>query len=196
MKPTFTAREQITDASSARERILYTAHDLFYQNGIKSTGIDKIISESRVTKTTFYRHFSSKDLLIDTYLEYRHEKWIAWFRESLSAHGDNLGALYPTLGDWFESKNFRGCAFINGMGELNHNSTHIMAFTKEHKEALVSILKGMLDDDPDAADIARQIAVAIDGAIIRAQFDQASQPALSILKQMIESIIHPKRNDR
>ncbi len=188
MKPTFTAREQITDASSARERILYTAHDLFYQNGIKNTGIDKIISESRVTKTTFYRHFSSKDTLINTYLEYRHEKWIAWFNESLSKHGSQLSALHPTLSDWFQSTDYRGCAFINGMGELNDNTTIINPITTQHKEAMLNSIKTLLNADRAATNIAQQIAMAVDGAIIKAQFDQCHQPALNILKQIINTL--------
>jgi AcrR family transcriptional regulator len=38
---------------SARERILLTAHDLFYRDGIRGTGIDRIIADSKVTKATF-----------------------------------------------------------------------------------------------------------------------------------------------
>ena len=34
----------------ARERILLTAHDLFYRDGIRATGIDKVIAEARVSK--------------------------------------------------------------------------------------------------------------------------------------------------
>ena len=41
----------------ARERILATAHDLFYGDGIRATGIDKVIATSGVTKVTFYRYF-------------------------------------------------------------------------------------------------------------------------------------------
>jgi len=52
------------NALPARQRILLTAHDLFYQEGIRATGIDRIIKESGVTKVTFYRHFPSKNDLI------------------------------------------------------------------------------------------------------------------------------------
>ena len=56
------------------ERILLTAHDLFYRDGIRATGIDRVIAESGVAKKTFYRYFPSKDDLIVAFLEYRHRQ--------------------------------------------------------------------------------------------------------------------------
>ncbi|HFJ8955946.1 TPA: TetR/AcrR family transcriptional regulator, partial [Serratia liquefaciens] len=61
-----------------RQRILLTAHDLFYRDGVRATGIDRIISESGVAKVTFYRHFPSKNELIEAFLAYRHEQWLSW----------------------------------------------------------------------------------------------------------------------
>lgn len=63
----------------ARERILLAAHDLFYREGIRATGVDKVIAAAGVTKVTFYRHFPSKHDLIRAFLEYRHGIWMAWF---------------------------------------------------------------------------------------------------------------------
>lgn len=45
---------------SVREKILLTAHDLFYSSGFKATGVDTIIKQAKVTKVTFYRHFPGK----------------------------------------------------------------------------------------------------------------------------------------
>ena len=67
----------------ARDRLLHTAHALFYRDGIRATGIDRVIAESGVTKVTFYRHFPSKNDLICAYLEYRHTGWMAWFGDAL-----------------------------------------------------------------------------------------------------------------
>ena len=68
---------------SVRDKILHTAHDLFYSTGFKATGVDTLIKEAKVTKVTFYRHFPSKSLLILAYLHYRHEIWMNWFEASL-----------------------------------------------------------------------------------------------------------------
>mgnify|MGYP000526508498 CR=1 FL=1 len=56
-------------AMGVRERILHTAHALFYREGIRATGIDRITGEAHVTKVTFYRQFPSKHDLVAAYLE-------------------------------------------------------------------------------------------------------------------------------
>ena len=73
---------------SVRDKILLTAHDLFYSTGFRATGVDTLIKEAKVTKVTFYRHFPSKSLLILAYLHYRHEIWINWFETTLRRHLD------------------------------------------------------------------------------------------------------------
>jgi len=69
--------EQPVESLPPRERILVAAHALFYGEGIRATGVDKIIERSSVSKVTFYRQYASKDDLIRAYLDYRHKKWIA-----------------------------------------------------------------------------------------------------------------------
>lgn len=49
---------------SARERILNTAGPLFYREGYRAIGVDRVIAEAGVAKATFYKHFPSKDDLI------------------------------------------------------------------------------------------------------------------------------------
>ena len=75
----------------ARERILVTAHALFYRDGIRATGVDRLIAESGVAKLTFYRHFPSKDDLVRAFLDYRHERWMAWLVDALGRHGARPG---------------------------------------------------------------------------------------------------------
>ena len=101
------------DASSARDRILRAAHDLFYRDGVRATGIDRVIAESGVAKLTFYRHFPSKNDLIRAYLDYRHRRWMAWFSDALARHGGGADAIVVAVGEWLRDPGYRGCAFIN-----------------------------------------------------------------------------------
>ena len=59
--------------SEARERLLATASELFYTEGINSIGVNRIVSGSHVTLATFYRHFPSKEALVVAYLQRTHE---------------------------------------------------------------------------------------------------------------------------
>ncbi|MGT2433728.1 TetR/AcrR family transcriptional regulator [Cupriavidus basilensis] len=105
---------------SARERILDTAARLFYQDGLRATGIDKIIAESGVAKMSLYRHFASKNELISAFLDRRHDNWMAWFEQDVEARfaaTPGLEVIADALADWFTDGEFRGCAFINAVAE-------------------------------------------------------------------------------
>jgi AcrR family transcriptional regulator len=53
---------------SARDRILQVAGRLFYAEGYRAIGIDRVIAEAEVAKATFYKHFPSKDDLIAAWI--------------------------------------------------------------------------------------------------------------------------------
>ncbi len=169
----------------ARERILLTAHDLFYQEGIRATGIDRIIAEAGVTKVTFYRHFPSKNDLICAFLEYRHQRWMAWFIDALQRHGGDLNALIPTLAEWFQNGNFRGCAFLNGVGELGSTLPEVVKITRSHKQDMTKAISDLLPPSELREQYAQAISVAVDGAIVRAQFDETPDAALKSLSLVL-----------
>ena len=70
-----------TQRAPAKGRILETANELFYEDGIRNVGVDRIISASAVTKATFYKHYRAKDNLIVEYISARH----VTVRESIEA---------------------------------------------------------------------------------------------------------------
>lgn len=170
-----------------KERILLTAHDLFYREGIRATGVDRLIAQSSVTKRTFYRQFASKNDLILAFLEFRHKNWMAWFVTRLEAHGGDINALCPTLSEWFNTPDFRGCAFINSLGELGGTFPEVIEITKRHKEEMSEAIERIMPDAPRRKQTALSLALAIDGAIIRAQFDESPDRALSLLSNLVLS---------
>ena len=165
-----------------------TAHDLFYQEGIRATGIDRIIAQSGVTKVTFYRHFPSKNDLILEYLEYRHRQWMAWFTDALQRHGGSAEAILPVLSEWFSLEEYRGCAFINAVGELGEAFPEIVKIAQRHKQEMTDVINELMPSSEDSRSIAEAVAVAVDGAIVRAQFDQTPGPALTALAILLEPL--------
>jgi AcrR family transcriptional regulator len=175
----------------ARQRILLTAHDLFYREGIRATGIDRIIAESGVTKVTFYRHFPSKNELVCAYLEYRHGLWMAWFVDALARHGaerTGLAALVPALAEWLGDRDFRGCAFINSVGELAGSLPQVTDIARRHKEEMTAVIEGLLPASRTRTRRAKAIAVAIDGAVVHAQFQEAPEGVLKSLDLLVQSL--------
>ncbi|MEJ2407514.1 MAG: TetR/AcrR family transcriptional regulator [Candidatus Thiodiazotropha sp.] len=183
-----TLNVKINPSLSARERILLTAHELFYQEGIRATGIDRVIAMSGVAKVTFYRHFPSKNDLILEFLEFRHQRWMAWFADALQRHGGDIKALVPTLAEWFVSKDFRGCAFINSVGELGATRPEVMEITQRHKQEMSDIIADLLPPSRWRKRDAQDYALLVDGAIIRAQIEQNAKAALSSLNRILRSL--------
>ena len=184
--PTFDLKEL-----PPRERILLTAHKLFYGYGIRATGIDRVIAESGVAKVTFYRHFPSKDELIQAYLSYRHEMWMGWFTDALRRHSEQhpgIGALLPTLREWFDDDGFRGCAFINCVVELGVAQPEVIDIARMHKERMTDAIAVLLPESEADTPDAHAVALAIDGAIVQAQYLQSADAALMSLERLLPSI--------
>ena len=72
--------------SAARQHILDVASDLFYREGIRAVGIDRIVEQSGVGKATLYRHFPTKDALIVAYLEERDRLYWKQLNEVIALH--------------------------------------------------------------------------------------------------------------
>ncbi len=149
-----------------------------------------MIAESGVTKATFYRHFPSKNHLIREFLEYRHQRWMAWFIDSLTRHGGEINALLPALAEWLCDKNFRGCAFINSVGEVGGTLPEVLDISCRHKQDVADVIASLLPPSRYRKLNAQSLAVAVDGAIVRAQFDQSPDTALLVLDRLLKATIH------
>ena len=186
-------------ALPARERILLTAHDLFYADGIRATGIDRVIAASGVTKVTFYRHFPSKDDLVRAFLDHRHARWMAWFVDALGRRGaheraGDAGALLllsEVMAEWFADPAFRGCAFINAVAEVGGSVEGAAERAREHKREMVEVIAGLLPAAlPARMALAQAAALGVDGAIVKAQMGGAAlaREAVDDLRRLLEAL--------
>lgn len=183
----------ISKTLSPRERILLAAHELFYREGIRATGIDRVIAEAGVTKVTFYRYFPSKNDLICEFLEHRHQRWMAWFIDALQRHGGGVKALPLALAEWFSDQGFRGCAFINSVGELGGILPEVVEITQRHKHEMTDVIESLLPPSRHRKKDAQALALAVDGAIIRTQYDQTPDAALSSLETILKALLAFKK---
>ncbi|MBL4884575.1 MAG: TetR/AcrR family transcriptional regulator [Planctomycetaceae bacterium] len=163
--------------SSARDRIIVTGEKLFYAEGVRAVGIDRIIAEAGVAKMTLYNHFASKDDLILAVLQFRDEKINKFFETEIErnvAQGlDRLQAFFAALKQWFESLGFRGCAFINATVELADPNHPAAIFSAQHKVAFHKMIREIVIEvaGPKAASVAPAISMLVEGAIVTAVID-------------------------
>ena len=162
------------ETSEARQRILETADRLFYQDGIRAVGIDRIIAEANVAKMSLYKHFPSKDDLILAVLMHREEGVLAFFRSAMEQHGraakNSLRAFFAALKIFFESPEFRGCPFQNAVVELADPAHLGTAFVRGHKQRFSEFLRGLVAETVGkaAAKVAPAVSILVEGAIVTA----------------------------
>ncbi len=182
-----------TESSAARQQILETASELFYQKGIPHVGINEVIVESGVAKRTLYRWFPSKDKLIEEVMKHRAQQWIQWFEKAVTDRGntpkEQLLATFDVLREWYASPGFRGCPFINAVLELadaSHKAHHISIDLRESIRQIIMRLAAQAGvQNPDA--FSRQYLLLIGGASLMATIEQSpdgatfAQNTLSVL---------------
>lgn len=165
---------------SAKERIVSVAFDLFYQEGIRAVGIDRIIEESGVAKASFYRNFPTKDQLIVAYLERRSETRLEAIEEVKRQFPDSpkeqLYALLEELVERMKSPHFRGCSFMNAIVEFPHEEHpgHQAAMVSRHKiwEQVEDIARQAGARDP--IQLTYQLQLLKEGAVMSAYMDKGS----------------------
>src|SRR5262245_46894815 len=160
--------------SAPRQRILETADRLFYQDGFRAVGIDRIITEAGVAKMSLYKHFPSKDDLILEVLKYREERVLEFFRSAMERHAGRmknpLRAFFAALRDFFESPGFRGCPFQNAAVELADPEQPGTEFVRGHKQRFSEFLRGLVVETvgKSAAKVAPAVSILVEGAIVTA----------------------------
>ena len=151
-----------------------TAEELFYAEGIRAVGVERILAESGVGRASFYRHFASKDDLVVAVLAGRDERWRSWLREAVDSRelppAERPTAVFDALADRFARNDFRGCAFINTMVEAADRDSAAHQVAAEHKRKVTAYMDGLLDDAdrPDHESLAEEFVLLVDGAIVTA----------------------------
>lgn len=178
--------------AAARDRILNTAQRLFYQQGIRATGIDKVIAEAGVTKVTFYRHFPAKNALIVAFLQQRHQRWMTAFRTALAQQPALVDALPAALQSWFSEADFRGCAFINSAAELGDTLPEASVMILEHKREMAAAIAQQLTAEQQT--IVGQIVLLVEGAIVQVQLGEATEQIIAALRGALVTLLKPERD--
>lgn len=178
--------------SDPRERILEVADRLFYADGVRATGTEKIMSIAEVAKATFYRHFESKDALVLAYLENRDRA--LWDYLSHPTHPKDLSEAltkFEQMASWPE---IIGCPFLRIASEYPDIAHPYHRLAIEHQNKIVDYLTDLLEPfaviDKKAA--AAAILSVIDGAFsIRMLYGNSKQiPILSPAEAILKSFQH------
>ncbi len=171
-----------------RERILEVADRLFYADGVRATGTEKIMSLAEVAKATFYRHFKSKDALVLAYLENR-DRALWEYLSHPTPPKDLREALtkFEQMANWPE---IIGCPFLRIASEFPDTAHPYHRLAIEHQNKILDYLTDLLEPFAiDKRSAAAAILSVIDGAFaIRMVYgDSKVIPILSPAEAVLKS---------
>jgi AcrR family transcriptional regulator len=156
---TMAVKEASAVRPSARERLLAAANELFYNEGVHTVGIDRVIEQAGVAKASLYNTFGSKDELVRAYLETRHASVTQRITQAVE-------------GELFAQPDYRGCAFARASAE-----SHPGDLAEQAAEAYRRWVRALLTElaaqagVPEPEVLARQLHLLYDGSGQSARMD-------------------------
>jgi AcrR family transcriptional regulator len=184
------------------------AIELFYQHGFGAVGVDQVIAQAGVTKTTFYKHFDSKDALMVAAVR-RRDEWEsqAWGRAVQKLAGnDPVGqfrAMLDVMDVWFNDPDFRGCMFLNAAAEFPnpHDPVHqaAAAYRQHSRDQWRDLARAAGAKGPAAETFADCFTALIEGALVLRQAHGRNDAARAVrpaVEQLIRAYLPAPCSDK
>ena len=184
--------------TSRREQLVDSAARVFYRDGFKASGIDKVLSDAGVAKMTLYHHFRSKDDLILAAIRHRDERFRNWLVRTVEGSAKDprqrLLAVFDAFGQWISGGDFHGCMFVNAAAEFGNLAHPIHAAAAEHKRLVCNYLETLADEAgaKKPRQLARQITLLVEGAVVTAHVSgdrNAAETARAAAEVLVEAAL-------
>jgi AcrR family transcriptional regulator len=160
---------------TARERLLAAADELFYEEGVRTVGIDRVIEQAGVAKASLYNSFGSKEALIRAYLDQRGSRIIdrilAYIARYESPRERMLG-VFEAQAELAAESGYRGCAFVRASAEA-HPGDQVEQVTAGYRARIRQLFTDLAEQAGacDPADLGRKLHLLYDGGSLSARMD-------------------------
>jgi len=186
--------------ASARQRLLDAASHLFYDEGVHTVGVDRVVERAGVAKATLYALFGNKEGLVRAYLMARDEGIRGRMTRRLARYTtsrERLLGVFDVQDRMFREPGFRGCAFARANAEAPEGSS-AEEVSENHRAWLRSLLLDLARDAgaPNPEQLARQLMLLYDGAAISAWMDHnasAAHAARSVATALVDAALPAAR---
>jgi AcrR family transcriptional regulator len=185
----------------AAERILNSARELFYREGIRAVGVDEIVANAGVTKPSLYRSYASKDELAASYLRLYEAEFWERFDAAVDRHpGDARAQLldyFEVLSKRATSPDYRGCGLSNAAVEYPEPTNPARQVSEAHKARLRDRLSEMTRSmgGADPALLADGLFLLLEGSLVSAQIFRKDGPSgnvAAVARLLLDSASRPK----
>lgn len=178
---------------STADSITEAALGLFYRQGFHASGVEQLSQVAGVTKKTLYRHFPSKEHLVEAALRLRDAQFMTRMRAAMEPAPDaqRPRAYIDFIAAWAREPDFHGCAFINAAAEYAEAGEPPHVLARQHKEQVLAYLEEVCTRaglrQPLAA--ARQLFLIGEGLIVACQVGGATQEMIDSAREMVGMLV-------
>lgn len=158
-------------AAGNRERIVAVAAKLFRERGLAAVGVAEVMQEAGMTHGGFYKHFESKDALIDEACRHAFSERGSGLRATAesAAEGEELRVIV----DRYLSRRHRdnpgaGCALAALGGEVGNRESPARKALQAGRERLVALIARYMKGEGVKERAAAFVALMV-GALINAR---------------------------
>jgi AcrR family transcriptional regulator len=164
-----------------REMLLSTAAKLFYKQGYSNTGINQIVEEAGVAKSSLYQHFNTKEDLLLAYLEETGAQTMAALQDAASKHKQpkvQVVAIFDYLEELVKQPELYGCRFLNIVYEMPCNNDHLRVKIKAQKDSVRALFSQILLPI-NKESLADELYTLFEGALIGNKIHQDVWPIMA-----------------
>lgn len=161
--------------AAKRDELVDAAIRLFNRHGYHATGVDRLMEETGIAKTTLYRHFASKEELIVAALakvdEAAREEMRAFVEAASDDPRERILATFGQLAVWLQDVEFKGCPFVAAAGEYGGATDPVFQQVRLHKRLYLAYFEELVRAArvPEPKAVARQLVMLHEGAVAFAQ---------------------------
>ena len=152
-----------------RDRLIHTADRLFYAEGVRAVGIDRVLAEAGVAKASLYSHFRCKDELIAAYVQHRIAQARAESENFLAPvpPAERALRMFDWLVEWVQSPGFRGCPLQQVVSEITDAEHPARIAASAQREWLLARFTEWVKASglPKPNQLAGALLVLFDGAV-------------------------------
>ncbi len=182
-----------------RDRLMAAA-GLFYTEGIRAVGVNRLLEEARTPIMSLYRHFGSKDGLVEAFLRDKDSRVRAKFERQVNRLADNgrdrVLAVFDVLGEVIADPAYRGCTFINVAVEMADPEHPFVEIAISHKNFVRQSFSrylaeaGLRETEP----LATQLLMLMNGVFVSAQMHPNGKDAALQGRMAAEALLDAALN--
>jgi AcrR family transcriptional regulator len=152
-----------------------SAAELFYTDGIRAVGINRLLEEAQAPIMSLYRIFGSKEGLVEEFLHDKDRRVRALFEREVEKIADTprerVLAMFDVLGQVAAGPDYRGCTFINVAVEMADPEHPFVGIAVSHKQFMREAFSRYLTEAglEETEPLATQLLMLVDGVFVSTQ---------------------------